>query len=67
MVAREYKTIILKRPSGFYVQFKLPDIAEVLNREAQDGWSLVQALPGWLGSWDNFLLILERELTQRGA
>jgi len=61
MAAREYKTVIVRRPSGFTVRYKAPDIAGVLNREAEDGWRLAQVLPGLLGSWDSVLLVLERE------
>lgn len=67
MATIEYKTIIVEPPSGFYLQYKPPDVSGVLNREAQDGWRLVQAIPGsdwltWLGyAWLSFFLILERE------
>lgn len=64
MAAREYKTVVVKRPGGFYLRYKPADISVVLNREALEGWRLAQALPGWLGSWDTFLVILERERTQ---
>lgn len=67
MASIEYKTLIVKRPSGFSVQFRPPDLTGALNREAEDGWRLAQAFPSWLGSWDSFLLILERERTQKGA
>ncbi|HEX9737305.1 MAG TPA: DUF4177 domain-containing protein [Thermoanaerobaculia bacterium] len=65
MVAREYKTVIVTRPSGFSVRYQPPDIAGVLNREAEDGWRLAQAFPGWLSFWDKVLLILERERPQK--
>jgi hypothetical protein len=66
MATTEYKTVIVERPPGFYVRYKPPDLPGVLNREAQDGWRLVQAIPAstWLGlSWDTFLLIFQREPT----
>lgn len=67
MAVREYKTIIVKRPSGFSVRYKPADVAGVLNREAEEGWRLAQAFPGWLGAWDNFFLILERERSEEGV
>ena len=66
MAMTEYKTVIVERPAGFYLWFKPPDLPSVLNREAQDGWRLAQAIPdsSWLGpSWHTFLLILQRETT----
>lgn len=65
MAPREYKTVIVNRPRGLYVRYKPPDIAGVLNREAEEGWSLAQAFPNFLGSWTGFLLILERERVQQ--
>lgn len=65
MAAREYKTVVVKATQGFLPSgYKPADIAGVLNREALEGWKLAQAVPGWLGSWDTFLVILERERTQ---
>ena len=61
-VARvEYKTLVVTRPPGFYFRYRPPDVAGVLNREAEDGWKLAQAIPAWLSSWEKLLLILERE------
>lgn len=48
MASREYTTVIVNRPRGFSVRYKLPDIAGVLNRETEEGWRLAQAFPNWL-------------------
>ena len=66
MASFEYKTVIVERPGGFHLRYKPPDIAGVLNREARDGWRLTQAIPSYLGLWDTFLLILEREPARYG-
>lgn len=65
----EYQTIIIEWKQGFFPGIKparLPELTAVLNKEAQEGWRLVQILPPELmmsNSAAKLVAIFERPLS----
>ena len=69
MQTHEYKTTIIEFKQGFFAGLKpakLPDLTATLNKEAKDGWRLVQILPPDLmmsNSIEKLVVIFERPLS----
>ncbi|CCQ10055.1 transcriptional regulator, XRE family [Pseudoalteromonas luteoviolacea B = ATCC 29581] len=66
----EFKTLEIKTDEGFFAgltKAKVPDFAEILNQEGENGWELVQILTPeiaqgmWLGKTGKFVAILQRK------
>jgi transcriptional regulator with XRE-family HTH domain len=67
----EYKTLEIQSKEGFLAGIKkqeLPDFVGILNKEGQDGWSLIQIISPelaqglWSGKTGNWLALLQREV-----
>jgi hypothetical protein len=58
-----YKTVNIKFSQGFFKK-STPDVAEVLNKEAMNGWRLKQMIlpASSFGESEQMVAILEREL-----
>lgn len=61
----QYKTVTLKYGFGL-VSKTAPDLDAELNRQAQDGWRLLQVLvpAASLGESSGFILVLERPASE---
>ncbi|BDX06036.1 DUF4177 domain-containing protein [Planctobacterium marinum] len=68
----ETKTLEIETNEGFLAgikKSKRPDFSEILNKEGENGWKLVQILTPeltqgiWTGKTGNLLAILQREYT----
>lgn len=65
MAKYEYKTVTLKQKGlGLFGSREIPELGEVLNREAHDGWMLKETVmpSGSKGESDKIILIFERKL-----
>ena len=69
----EFKTLEIEFNEGFLAgikKAKLPDLAEILNQQGEQGWMLVQILTPELakGAWSaktgNMVALLQRERTE---
>lgn len=67
----EYKTVEIEPKEGFLAGIRrpdLPDFAQLLNAEGQQGWTLVQILTPdlaqrlWAGRTGRFVALMQREL-----
>lgn len=69
----ETKTLEIDVNEGFLAgikKTKMPDLAEILNKQGQEGWQLVQILQPditqgvWTGKTGRLLAILQREIQE---
>ena len=68
----EFKTLEIKAEEGFFTgltKAKVPDFAEIFNKEGENGWELIQILTPeiaqgmWSGKTGKFVAILQREIS----
>jgi len=69
----EYKTLEIENKEGFLTGLKrqkMPDLAEIFNKEGEDGWLVIQVLTPELaqGMWSSktgsLVALLQREIPQ---
>ena len=63
MARYEYKTINIKFSRGFFKK-RTPDVAQVLNKEAREGWRFKQMIlpAGSFGESEQMVAILEKAI-----
>jgi len=69
----EYKTLEIDNKEGFLTGLKkqkMPDLAEIFNKEGQEGWLVIQVLTPdlaqgmWSSKTGNLVALLQREISQ---
>jgi len=69
----EYKTLEIDNKEGFLTGLKkqrMPDLAEIFNKEGQEGWLVIQVLTPdlaqgiWSAKTGNLVALLQREISQ---
>lgn len=67
----EYKTLEIDNKEGFLTGLKkqkMPYLAEIFNKEGQEGWLVIQVLTPdlaqgiWSAKAENFVVLLQREI-----